>query len=1369
MTGRPQPTTTRRGVPFRVLQVNVQHAYAIHLSALRFAEEIKADVVLIQEPYCMVRDEHCWTPAQLDRYHTWLPIHTWTNDSDRPRVATYTRHDRGFNVVHQATEESRDLLWTKVNDVTFCNVYRQPGTSVSGLTDVLQRWDVPDNAVVAGDFNIKDPLWQPDGETSSGSWRLRDWALGNSLLLANAPGVPTHELGGVIDLVFSNVPFLESQVVPHLHTGSDHFTIVTDIPGAGADPSPTPFYRLRDTPEAKLLFARTVRSGLSRLPISLDTTEDLERFATDIGDLLSSSLRASGAPIRPGPRCKPWWTPACTEAKNIYHEALEIGVDPDECRLLKKKWHKIIAEAKKAVSRNFIENATSDRDIFKIVGWHRKRSQLQPPGLSLPDGTIAEDPREKALALRKALLERNTADDDIPDAWIPTVPVRSIPWDNHVPYDEAYRSLCCAGNTSPGADKITVSMLRAAWDIIGERVRQFYQRCLELGYHPRVFRQAEVVMIPKPNKDQRTVKGWRPISLLSCVGKGLERLFGRRLAWLTLENKVLNPQHAGALPKRSAVDIVGCLHHDVEVALSKKQFCTMITFDIQGAFDAVLRRRLLLRLREQGWPDNVVHLVDSFMKDRCASIRYQNVSTDMDPLFCGLPQGSPASPILFLLYIEPIHKLSNPENRYGYADDGSLLGIASNSLVESAERAQKMLDEVIAWGAANKVALDPAKTEIQHFCSTNAGRIEDLPTIQHGDRTVTAPEALKWLGVHLDRTLSFRTHILKRSAAAQNVARHLAGLGKVYRGAPPASVTKAMRAVVIPKATYGAEIWYPGRKKFSAKVTRGEYTLVSNGLKDHTDRMQVSLNSAIRACLPVWRTTRCEVLWRESSTPPIEHILDAIRARHALRLRSLDEGHPLVQRSLASRARVRSNIPLRPTSLQSALSLCLPFPRPLLQKPRYTGDTHLDPVTTDKKTAAAEFNKWLETREPGDLTVYSDGSKHKLTGGGFGVGFGYVVHQDGDKKAEGTGQLVTAEVFDAEAEGARHGLRAALTIAEQSFPPPRITVCIDNTADIRCLRGTASLTSQDAFLEFQRLAQDYQSRCAPVDIRWAPGHEGIPGNEEADVLAKHGAAHGEITNDECTRAYAKRIMRMRLRVNLDEWWEQHQPAYYRPFKLKFTTKPTDEILALDRQALHRLIAARSRHGDFAAYHSRFKHQDAVYRCLCGRHRTPTHIFFCKRTVSGRPRVHDHHPRTREKLAEYLGKRWQVFIDLSRETLFWLWNCPSHKESSGAWTDHLEDGGTHLNFPNTLRPLVQADPRLLEALQKESKSFRRRIKESKLLKRRAEKHHNVLTGTDTDTSSSSDSQSRTTNGTISNNFADANLWAVTSLPPTSLVP
>ncbi|KAM4054449.1 reverse transcriptase (RNA-dependent DNA polymerase) [Hirsutella rhossiliensis] len=86
------------------------------------------------------------------------------------------------------------------------------------------------------------------------------------------------------------------------------------------------------------------------------------------------------------------------------------------------------------------------------------------------------------------------------------------------------------GNTSPGIDGITVRMLLCVWNHIGE-VRGLYEGCLHLGYHSACFRAAEVIIIPKPSKRNLSLpRGWRPISLLACLGKGLERPIARRLA-----------------------------------------------------------------------------------------------------------------------------------------------------------------------------------------------------------------------------------------------------------------------------------------------------------------------------------------------------------------------------------------------------------------------------------------------------------------------------------------------------------------------------------------------------------------------------------------------------------------------------------------------------------------------------------------------------------------------------------------------------------------------------------------------------------------------------------------------------------------------
>lgn len=145
------------------------------------------------------------------------------------------------------------------------------------------------------------------------------------------------------------------------------------------------------------------------------------------------------------------------------------------------------------------------------------------------------------------------------------------------------------------ADGVTIKLLTACWDHIKEHVYCLFQACILQGHRPRPFRIAQIVMLHKPNKaDYTEIRSWRPISLLSCLGKGLERLVARRIAHTALTHKVFSPQQIGALPKRSTVDLVSCLTHDIEHALEGRNFtATVMTLDIQGAYDSVLRKRLL--------------------------------------------------------------------------------------------------------------------------------------------------------------------------------------------------------------------------------------------------------------------------------------------------------------------------------------------------------------------------------------------------------------------------------------------------------------------------------------------------------------------------------------------------------------------------------------------------------------------------------------------------------------------------------------------------------------------------------------------------------------------------------------------------------
>ncbi|RYC80419.1 hypothetical protein BFJ63_vAg16695 [Fusarium oxysporum f. sp. narcissi] len=136
-----------------------------------------------------------------------------------------------------------------------------------------------------------------------------------------------------------------------------------------------------------------------------------------------------------------------------------------------------------------------------------------------------------------------------------------------------------------------------------------------------------------------------------------------------------------------------------------------------------------------------------------------------------------------------------------------------------------------------------------------------------------------------------------------------------------------------------------------------------------------------------------------------------------------------------------------------------------------------------------------------------------------------------------------AEVFDAEAAGALDGLKAALTLQDSATQD--IIICLDNLAAATRLRGAPSDSSQDAFLEFQALAASHGS----TQVRWAPGHTDIPGNEQADKLAKAASSAPEPEGAQPTLAYLRRIARQKPKEAFETWWSTSAPEQYKGLNL----------------------------------------------------------------------------------------------------------------------------------------------------------------------------------------------------------------------------
>lgn len=106
--------------------------------------------------------------------------------------------------------------------------------------------------------------------------------------------------------------------------------------------------------------------------------------------------------------------------------------------------------------------------------------------------------------------------------------------------------------------------------------------CLEIGYHPRVFKTAILCAIPKFGKFFCSFPQlyWLVV-LLSYLGKALERIVARRSSYMALKYKLLSSFYYGATLYRSAVDAAAILTHNIEKAFFDKKIMSALTFDIK--------------------------------------------------------------------------------------------------------------------------------------------------------------------------------------------------------------------------------------------------------------------------------------------------------------------------------------------------------------------------------------------------------------------------------------------------------------------------------------------------------------------------------------------------------------------------------------------------------------------------------------------------------------------------------------------------------------------------------------------------------------------------------------------------------------------
>ena len=311
------------------------------------------------------------------------------------------------------------------------------------------------------------------------------------------------------------------------------------------------------------------------------------------------------------------------------------------------------------------------------------------------------------------------------------------------------------------------------------------------------------------------IQNYRPISLLSSLSKIFERVILNRLVSFLEQNSLIIPTQFGFRHNRSTIhsilDIITESYQNIE----DKRFSALILLDIKKAFDSVCHKILIKKLEFYGIRGVANKLLHSYLQNRLQFVSINNVKSNLEPVTCGVPQGSILGPFLFLLYINdlPVSLKTMPRL---FADDTALL-IHESSFSKMESLANSELSNISKWMIANRLTLHPNKTYALNVSPFFRNRTTPELALSLDNVKIKNPSVSKYLGILLDNNLSFKPQIAHLES---KMSRSVGVIAKLRYYLPSHTLLNLYFALVHSNLLYGLLVWGSTYKSYLTKLKK---------------------------------------------------------------------------------------------------------------------------------------------------------------------------------------------------------------------------------------------------------------------------------------------------------------------------------------------------------------------------------------------------------------------------------------------------------------------------------------------------------------------------------------------------------------------
>ncbi|KAL0883331.1 hypothetical protein ABMA27_016821 [Loxostege sticticalis] len=341
---------------------------------------------------------------------------------------------------------------------------------------------------------------------------------------------------------------------------------------------------------------------------------------------------------------------------------------------------------------------------------------------------------------------------------------------------------------------------------------------------PDSWKVAVVKPLPKTSQPA-SVGELRPISILPCLSKVLERIVCDQLTGYLEEHNILPDLQSGFRRGHGTATALADVVDNLLTAQDKGMVSMLILLDFSRAFDSINIPLLLSKMRYYGVEDGAIKWFHSYLTNRSQFVEIRSadgtpVQSRAQAVTRGVPQGSILGPILYILYGADIVKNIKHCSYHLYADDLQLyISFEPDDYDLAVRKVNSDLQSIAEWCLSNCLVLNPKKSKlILTGTSRNTSKLRNKsPKIELNGEPIEQVDTVRNLGLVFDSQLRFDGHV---SECVRSCFYRLKLLYKIRPYLSEMLRIRLCESLVLSRLNYCDTVYGPCLRGFSVRLVQ---------------------------------------------------------------------------------------------------------------------------------------------------------------------------------------------------------------------------------------------------------------------------------------------------------------------------------------------------------------------------------------------------------------------------------------------------------------------------------------------------------------------------------------------------------------------